>query len=148
MRAAGRNQGNVCRLPVNGSWVILSSCRRTRSGCSCCAAPPGICVQATASNDERNASCARLNYNSSEFIEWKLFDMRIQIDLRRLSIFIQVVKLGSFSKAAKVVFATQPTVSKAVKQLESEIGVPLLNRIGHRSELTAAGEIVFRRGLS
>jgi DNA-binding transcriptional LysR family regulator len=74
--------------------------------------------------------------------------MRIPLDLRRLSIFIQVVKQGSFSKAAKVVFATQPTVSKAVMQLESEIGVPLLNRIGHRSELTAAGEIVFRRALS
>src|SRR3984893_5996168 len=74
--------------------------------------------------------------------------MRIQLDLRRLGIFVQVVKQGGFSKAAKVVFATQPTVSKAVKQLESEIGVPLLNRIGHRSELTAAGEIVFRRGLS
>jgi DNA-binding transcriptional LysR family regulator len=74
--------------------------------------------------------------------------MRIHLDLRRLGIFIQVVKQGSFSKAAKVVFATQPTVSKAVKQLESEIGIPLLNRIGHRSELTAAGEIVFRRALS
>jgi DNA-binding transcriptional LysR family regulator len=74
--------------------------------------------------------------------------MRIQLDLRRLGIFIQVVKQGSFSKAAKAVFSTQPTVSKAVKQLESEIGIPLLNRIGHRSELTAAGEIVFRRALS
>lgn len=74
--------------------------------------------------------------------------MRIPIDLRRLSIFVAVVKQGSFSKAAEVVFATQPTVSKAVSQLESEIGVPLLSRIGRRSELTAAGEIVFRRALS
>lgn len=74
--------------------------------------------------------------------------MRIHIDLRRLSIFVAVVKQGSFSKAAEVVFATQPTVSKAVSQLESEIGMPLLNRIGRRSELTVAGEIVFRRVLS
>jgi DNA-binding transcriptional LysR family regulator len=74
--------------------------------------------------------------------------MRIDLDLRRLGIFVEVVRQGSFSKAAKAVFATQPTVSKAVRQLESEIGVPLLNRIGHRSELTAAGEIVFRRALN
>ena len=38
-------------------------------------------------------------------------------------------------------------MSKAVKQLEDEIGVPLLDRIGHRSVMTVAGEVVFRRGL-
>jgi DNA-binding transcriptional LysR family regulator len=45
------------------------------------------------------------------------------------------------------VFATQSTVSKAVKQLENEFGVLLLDRVGHRSTLTAAGEIVYRRAL-
>lgn len=74
--------------------------------------------------------------------------MRIDIDLRRLRLFVEVVRLGGFSQAAKVVFATQPTVSKAVKQLEDELGVPLLNRVGHRSELTAAGKIVYRRAVS
>ncbi len=73
--------------------------------------------------------------------------MRIDLDSRRLRIFVEVVRQGGFSQAAKVVFATQPTVSKAVKQLEDELGVPLLNRIGHRSELTAAGKIVYRRAL-
>jgi DNA-binding transcriptional LysR family regulator len=61
--------------------------------------------------------------------------------------FVEVVRQGGFSQAAKVVFATQSTVSKAVKQLEDEVGVPLLDRTGHRSTLTAAGEVVFRRGL-
>ena len=46
------------------------------------------------------------------------------------------------------VFATQSTISKAVKQLEDELGLPLLDRIGHRSQLTAAGEIVYRRALT
>lgn len=54
---------------------------------------------------------------------------------------------GGFSSAAKTVFATQSTVSKAVKQLEDEIGLPLLDRIGHRSVMTPAGEVVYRRGL-
>jgi DNA-binding transcriptional LysR family regulator len=67
------------------------------------------------------------------------------MELRTLRVFVEVVRQGGFSRAAKTVFATQSTVSKAVKQLEDEIGVPLLDRIGHRSKLTAAGEIVYQR---
>jgi DNA-binding transcriptional LysR family regulator len=73
--------------------------------------------------------------------------MRIEIDLRRLRFFVEVVRQGGFSRAAKVVFATQPTVSKAVRQLEDELGVALLERVGRRGELTAAGKIVYRRAL-
>ena len=67
------------------------------------------------------------------------------MEIRTLRAFVEVVRQGGFSQAAKTVFATQSTVSKAVKQLENEFGVPLLDRIGHRSKLTAAGEIVVRR---
>jgi DNA-binding transcriptional LysR family regulator len=69
------------------------------------------------------------------------------MELRTLRAFVEVVRQGGFSRAAEVVFATQSTVSKAVKQLEDEIGVPLLDRLGHRSRLTAVGEIVYRRAL-
>ncbi|WP_407174739.1 LysR family transcriptional regulator [Bradyrhizobium sp. STM 3562] len=69
------------------------------------------------------------------------------MELRTLRAFVEVVRQGGFSQAAKVVFATQSTVSKAVKQLEDELGLPLLDRLGHRSRLTAAGEIVYRRAL-
>ena len=69
------------------------------------------------------------------------------MDFRPLRAFIEVVRQGGFSSAAKTVFATQSTVSKAVKQLEDEIGLRLLDRIGHRSVMTAAGEVVYRRGL-
>ena len=69
------------------------------------------------------------------------------MDLRTLRAFVEVVRQGGFSPAAKTLFATQSTVSKAVKQIEEEIGVPLLDRVGHRSKLTAAGEIVFQRAL-
>ncbi|MCF4165264.1 LysR family transcriptional regulator [Zavarzinia compransoris] len=67
------------------------------------------------------------------------------MQLRTLRIFVEVVRQGGFSAAAKVVFATQPTVSKAVQQMEDELGVILLDRTGHRPVLTAAGDIVFRR---
>jgi len=69
------------------------------------------------------------------------------MEIRTLRAFVEVVRQGGFSRAAKTVFATQSAVSKAIKQLEEEIGVPLLNRLGHKSKLTAAGEIVYARAL-
>jgi DNA-binding transcriptional LysR family regulator len=69
------------------------------------------------------------------------------MELRTLRAFVEVIRQGGFSQAAKAVFATQSTVSKAVKQLEDELGLPLLDRLGHRSTLTAAGEIVYRRAV-
>ncbi|WP_411565510.1 LysR family transcriptional regulator [Pseudomonas orientalis] len=69
------------------------------------------------------------------------------MNLRTLHAFVEVVRQGSFSQAAEVVSLTQSTVSKAVKTLEEELGTPLLNRLGHRNELTAAGEVAYRRAL-
>jgi DNA-binding transcriptional LysR family regulator len=69
------------------------------------------------------------------------------MDLRTLRTFVEVVRQGGFSQAAKVVFTTQSTVSKAVKQLEIELGGPLLDRKSHRSVLTADGDVVYRRAL-
>ncbi|MGE8347733.1 LysR family transcriptional regulator [Pseudomonas helleri] len=69
------------------------------------------------------------------------------MNLRTLRVFVEVVRQGGFSQAAEVVSLTQSSVSKAVRTLEDELGTPLLNRIGHKSELTAAGEIAFRRAL-
>lgn len=69
------------------------------------------------------------------------------MNLRTLQVFVEVVRQGGFSQAAEVVSLTQSSVSKAVRTLEDELGTPLLNRIGHKSELTAAGEIAFRRAL-
>jgi DNA-binding transcriptional LysR family regulator len=69
------------------------------------------------------------------------------MELRTLRAFVEVVRQGGFTEAAKVVFATQSTVSKAVKQLEDELDLKLLDRIGSRSVITAAGEIVYQRAL-
>ncbi|GFE61960.1 LysR family transcriptional regulator [Geobacter sp. AOG2] len=70
------------------------------------------------------------------------------MEIRALRAFVEVVRQGGFSRAAKAVFVTQSTVSKAVKQLEDELGVRLLERVGHQSRLTEAGEVVFRRAAS
>lgn len=70
------------------------------------------------------------------------------MEIRVLRAFVEVVRQGGFSRAAEVVFTTQSTVSKAVRQLEDELGFRLLERVGHKSRLTEAGEIVYRRALS
>ncbi|MDR6677324.1 LysR family transcriptional regulator [Pseudomonas oryzihabitans] len=69
------------------------------------------------------------------------------MNLRMLRTFVEVVRQGGFSQAAPVVCLTQSTVSKAVKTLEDDLGLPLLNRLGQGIELTAAGEILYRRAL-
>jgi DNA-binding transcriptional LysR family regulator len=67
------------------------------------------------------------------------------MELRNLRAFAEVVRQGGFSQAAKAVFATQSTVSKAVKHLEDELGLVLLERSVHGPTLTAAGQIVLAR---
>lgn len=66
------------------------------------------------------------------------------MEFQGLRAFVEVVKQKGFSRAASQIFSTQSTVSKAVKQLEHEIGVPLLNRANRQTTLTDVGEIVYR----
>lgn len=70
------------------------------------------------------------------------------MELRPLRMFVEVVRQGGFSQAARVVHATQPTVSKAVKQLEDACGAALLDRQAQPPRLTQAGRIVYRRALA
>ena len=70
------------------------------------------------------------------------------MELRNLRAMVEVVRRTTFSRAAKELFATQSAVSKAVRQLEDELGVLLLERNGRNSRLTDAGEIVYRRATS
>jgi len=70
------------------------------------------------------------------------------MELRNLHALVEVARRGGFSPAAKALFTTQPNVSKAVRQLEDELGVPLFDRVGHKSTLTDAGRVIYRRALS
>lgn len=69
------------------------------------------------------------------------------MDFRTLRAFVEVIRQGSFSRAADTVFATQSTVSKAVRQLEEEIGEPLIDRSAPQLRLTDLGEVVFPRAV-
>ncbi len=65
------------------------------------------------------------------------------ISLRQLQIFEAVVRLGGYTRAAKALHLTQPTVSMQVKKLSATIGYPLLEKVGHHLHPTAAGAEVY-----
>ena len=68
------------------------------------------------------------------------------MDLKALQYFIQVVDAGGFARASNVAFLTQPALSKAIRMLEDELDMVLLERgkRGTQIKLTAAGEVVYR----
>lgn len=57
-----------------------------------------------------------------------------------LRTFVRVVEAGSFSAVAAQTGTTQPTISRRLKALEREFGLPLLHRSTHALHLTADGE--------
>lgn len=67
--------------------------------------------------------------------------MPVRLDLYK--IFCEVAKCESFSKAAKVLFMTQPAVSQAIMQLEEELGMRLFTRTPKGVILTNEGQILF-----
>jgi DNA-binding transcriptional LysR family regulator len=68
------------------------------------------------------------------------------IDIRALRYFVETVRLKSFTQAATSLFVTQSTISKMVRQLEDEVGQPLLIREGKHIQLTDVGRVVYERG--
>ena len=58
----------------------------------------------------------------------------------QLRIFLAVAEHGSFTAAAKALFVSHSTTSRAVAALEQELGLPLFLRQGRSVALTQAGE--------
>lgn len=69
------------------------------------------------------------------------------MDLRVLRYFLTVAKEQSFTKAAKQLHITQPTLSRQLAALEEELGVTLFDRGGHGITLTNEGILLKRRAL-
>ncbi|MFC0470457.1 LysR family transcriptional regulator [Halalkalibacter kiskunsagensis] len=64
------------------------------------------------------------------------------MDIRQLEYFSEVAKYLSFTKASASLHVSQPSISKAIKNLEDELGVPLFYRSPKQLELTDAGNAV------
>jgi DNA-binding transcriptional LysR family regulator len=67
--------------------------------------------------------------------------MSIQhVSLRQLRVFEAAASHRSFSKAAEFLHLTQPGVSMHIKELETNAGLPLFERIGRKLYVTEAGQ--------
>lgn len=62
----------------------------------------------------------------------------------RHQVFIEVVLNSSFSKAGKILFISQPAISKHVKALEDYYKQTFFERKGNNIKLTAAGNLLFQ----
>ncbi|OTG76688.1 LysR family transcriptional regulator [Acinetobacter sp. ANC 4169] len=73
------------------------------------------------------------------------------MDIKSLNIFVKLVQLQSFTRTAEHLCVTQPTISKAIRQLEEETGVALFHKgqAGRKREvlLTYMGEQIYQHAL-
>lgn len=66
------------------------------------------------------------------------------MDTRQLKFFVACAQAGSISEAARKLYATQSTVSKAIKGLEETMGIRLFDRQPRGITLTAQGRQVYQ----
>ena len=70
-----------------------------------------------------------------------------RLKLYDLHVFLTVAELGSMGKAAERLAISQPSISKAIADIEHAIGVRLLDRTSRGVELTAYGSTLVKRGI-
>ncbi|MEH1166177.1 LysR family transcriptional regulator [Micromonospora sp. CPCC 205539] len=64
------------------------------------------------------------------------------MQLHQLRYFVAVAEVRHFTQAADIVGITQPSLSKQIHALETDLGAPLFERIRGNIALTAAGEVL------
>jgi DNA-binding transcriptional LysR family regulator len=69
------------------------------------------------------------------------------MELRHLRYFVAVAKHKGFREASRVLYVSQPAISKSLTQLEKELGTKLLARAGRTVRLTPPGEIFYQETL-
>jgi len=67
------------------------------------------------------------------------------MDIRQLRYFVMVYEEMSFTKAARRLYVSQPTLSKAIKSMELELDEPLFDRDSSELRLTDVGEALLAR---
>ena len=66
------------------------------------------------------------------------------MELLQLQYFRELARNGHLSKTAEALHIAQPSLSQTLKRLESEIGVPLFDRVGNRIVLNDSGRIFLK----
>ena len=70
------------------------------------------------------------------------------MDFKQLETFITIVKTKSFTKAAEILYITQPSVTNHIQALETELNTSLFVRTRRSVTLTQAGNIVYKHALN
>ena len=66
------------------------------------------------------------------------------MDLNKLRTFVVVAETGNMTKAAGLLYRTQPAITQQLQSLEEEIGLSLMERRNARIFLTRDGEQLFQ----
>ncbi|HJV45927.1 MAG TPA: LysR substrate-binding domain-containing protein [Bacillota bacterium] len=66
------------------------------------------------------------------------------MELKQLEYFMAVCRELHFTRAAETLNITQPSLSQQIKLLEHEIGTPLFDRMGKKTVITDAGNILLK----
>src|SRR5437868_7223568 len=64
------------------------------------------------------------------------------VELHQLRYFVAVAEDRHFTRAARRLRVAQPSVSRAIRVLEEELGTPLFHRMKGNVALTAAGDVL------
>ena len=62
-----------------------------------------------------------------------------------VALFIKLVEIGNYTKAATLLNTSQATLSRKIQSLEQELGVDLVRRNNRVFELTEQGELLYQR---
>ncbi|AKG75210.1 LysR family transcriptional regulator [Salinicoccus halodurans] len=65
------------------------------------------------------------------------------MDIKHMRYFVAIVKYGSMTGASNHLYISQPTISKAIQDIETELGMSLFDRTKKKIALTDAGSVFF-----
>jgi DNA-binding transcriptional LysR family regulator len=65
------------------------------------------------------------------------------MELYQLNTFVKIADEGSLTRAAELLFTSQPAISAQIKALEEELGVALFDRSSRGMQLTAKGRLLY-----
>lgn len=68
------------------------------------------------------------------------------MELEQLRLFVAAAEAGGYAQAARTLYTSHSTVSRAVSALEKELGVRLISRSNRLQGLTPAGALLLREG--
>lgn len=76
----------------------------------------------------------------------ELFGRTLYMNMLYLKYAVEVARVGSINKAAEELYVAQPNLSRAIKELEKELGIAIFERNSRGMTLTPEGATLIRNG--